>query len=209
MSIRHAILPVLFGLSLLLWACDPTGPASGLVDGLPEAPNREARYLFLLGTPGEQPTGPGQALADKGLLVVAPKAGSEGISRPVKVRHWIRELLALGVPEDRISVVGLRSGGADALEVSAMVKIGDMAFVLVEACALGNVQQEEAFADLIDVLGRSLRGRILSLRAEEGVASGSCASLFERAPFAETWETEFTDEGWVKPLLDWVDGGVG
>ncbi|GAB6052989.1 hypothetical protein JCM17960_18090 [Magnetospira thiophila] len=195
---------LLLALPLMLGGCGDPLPTAGLHAELPDAPNRASRYLFLLGPPGDPMTQPGQALADRGLLVVAPTEGGRGISRPVRVRHWIRELLALGVPADRLAVVGFGLGGDEALEISALVKMGDLSFVLIGTCALGDAQREEQFQSLIETLGTSLRGRLLSLRAETGAQSGSCAALFERSPFAETWESSYAETDWLTPLLDWI-----
>jgi len=148
------------------------------------------------------------ALGSRGAVVISqqrPK-GTDYIAFAGLVVSQVEQLIAAGVPEDRIAVVGFSKGGAIALRVSSFLRRPNVRFVLLAACWRENEPQV------------SLTGRVLSIREKtDELAPHSCKPLAERVERPTSFEEIIIETGkshgafylpravWTKPTLDFVE----
>ena len=117
----------------------------------------------------------------------------------------IEKLVAAGVPEDHIAVVGFSKGGAIAMRVSSFLRRPDVRFVLLAACWREDEPQVR------------FTGRVLSIREKSDKLAGySCKPIAEKAEKPTSFEEIVIDTGkshgafylprkeWTKPTLDFI-----
>jgi dienelactone hydrolase len=122
------------------------------------------------------------------------------------VADQVRQLLAAGVPAERISVVGFSKGGAIATVASALLKDPRVTFVFLGACGDWVKGRDD-----LDV-----RGRILSIYEASDELGTSCEPLFAQASEPGEHREIRIDTGaahgaffrprseWLAPLFRWV-----
>jgi predicted esterase len=148
-----------------------------------------------------------QALASRGAIVISqqrPK-DTDYIAFAGSVVSQVETLVAAGVSEDHIAVVGFSKGGAIAFRVSSFLRRPNVRFVLLAACWREDEPQV------------SLTGRVLSIREKTDTLSPySCKPLAERAQKPTSFEEIVIDTGkshgafylpravWTKPTLDFI-----
>jgi hypothetical protein len=147
------------------------------------------------------------ALGSRGAVVISqqrPK-DTDYIAFAGSVVSQVEKLVAAGVPEDHIAVVGFSKGGAIALRVSSFLRRPNVRFVLLAGCWREDEPQV------------SLTGRVLSIREKsDELAPHSCRPLAGRAEKPTSFEEIVIDTGkshgafylpravWTKPTLDFV-----
>lgn len=147
------------------------------------------------------------ALASRGAVVISqerPK-DTDYIAFAGSVVSQVEKLIAAGVPEDHIAVVGFSKGGAIAVRVSSFLRRPNVRFVLLAACWREDEPQV------------SLTGRVLSIREQtDALAPYSCNPLAERSVEPTSFEEIVLDTGkshgafylpraaWTKATLDFV-----
>ncbi len=128
-----------------------------------------------------------------------------------KVAGQVQTLLAAGVPEANITVVGASKGGGIALLVSHLVENRGVNYAVLSICSPATVD---------DLLARhiTLHGNVLSLYDAGDPLAGSCARLFEASRgtgLEQEKEIElYIGSGhgilfqplkeWVEPILAWA-----
>ncbi|HEU4801411.1 MAG TPA: alpha/beta hydrolase [Gemmatimonadales bacterium] len=88
-----------------------------------------------------------------------------------QVTHQVDSLLALGVPPERITVVGFSRGSAIAMLASSRLRNPALGFVFIAACGPWAFELPEL----------RVTGRILSLHETSDSLGESCAPLFARS----------------------------
>ena len=88
-----------------------------------------------------------------------------------QLTHQVDSLLALGVPPERITVVGFSRGSAIAMLASSRLRNPALGFVFIAACGSWAFELPEL----------QVTGRILSLYETSDSLGESCAPLFARA----------------------------
>lgn len=231
-------LPLLCGLSILtcvlLFSCgkkqqapakEDVSKGGAVLKNIPTKIDPQARYLFYLHgaiveDKGVRPEHPQfgvyeyeailDTLAARGLVVIseARQSGTSVYGYARKVMAQIDELLAAGVPPDRISVAGHSKGGAIAIRVCSMLGNERMNFVFLASC----------FAGPFTAPGPDLCGRVLSIYDASDDLAGSCQRAFDMAtrPLIHREIELHTGEGhgvfyrpraeWIDPLVEWVKG---
>jgi hypothetical protein len=153
------------------------------------------------------------ALGSEGATVVSEvrESGTNAYEYARTVAEKIEGMIANGTAPEDITVVGFSKGGSIAIFTSHFLSRPDVNFVFIAACA--------------DWLSSAptlmVNGNILSIYEESDGLAGSCVSLASRnenlSSFTELATTTgnehgafyLPDDGWVKPLLAWIDGGEG
>ena len=138
------------------------------------------------------------AFRERGFVVhseIRPKGSSVGDGAD-RVVSQVRELLASGVPADRITVVGASMGAAIGLHTAARLQNRDVRFVLLGPCLSRNfpaVAKEE---------GKDPAGRILVIRDRSDVPD--CAPFDGNA--TETVIDTGLRHGFLyRPLPEWLE----
>jgi dienelactone hydrolase len=151
-----------------------------------------------------------EALTSSGADVIAEQRpqGTDFREFGVRIADQVRDLLAAGVPAERIAVVGFSKGGAIAIIAAAQLADPRITFVLLGPC--GDWLEEQ---DDVDV-----GGRILSIYERSDELGTSCQPLFARAraPGARLEIMIDTGEGhgafyrprpeWLEPAMRWIEG---
>jgi acetyl esterase/lipase len=147
-------------------------------------------------------------LAASGAQVIAEQrpAGTDFVKFGEHVAAQVRELLAKGVPAERIAVVGFSKGGGIAIIASALLANPRITFVFLAPCG-------DWLDNRSDV---NVRGRILSIYEKTDELGTSCAPLFKRATAPGEHHEVMIHTGlghgafyqpraeWLKPTLQWV-----
>jgi hypothetical protein len=186
---------------------------------LPEVVDPRAQHVFylhgkIIEDAGRRPTHPRwgvyeydavlTALAAAGNVVISEqRAPGTSVARyAASVKVQVEQLLAAGVPADRISVVGFSKGGAIAQAVSARLR-ASIRYVFIASCD-GTAK------------GPLLHGHVLSLREKSDTTTGSCVPRLRASPeLSGHREIEIAIGGghgafyrphdaWMKPLLRFV-----
>ncbi|MUV15490.1 alpha/beta hydrolase [Lysobacter sp. HX-5-24] len=147
-------------------------------------------------------------LGSRGAVVISqqrPK-DTDYIAFAGSVVSQVEKLVAAGVPEDHIAVVGFSKGGAIAMRVSSFLRRPDVRFVLLAACWRDDEPQVR------------FTGRVLSIREKsDSLAGYSCKPIAEKAEKPTSFEEIVIDTGkshgafylprkeWTKPTLDFID----
>ena len=146
-------------------------------------------------------------LASRGAVVISqqrPK-DTDYIAFAGSVVSRVEKLIAAGVPEDHIAVVGFSKGGAIAMRVSSFLRRSDVRFVLLAACWRDDEPQVR------------FTGRVLSIREKSDTLAGhSCTPIAEKTEKPTSFEEIVIDTGkshgafylprkeWTKPTLDFI-----
>jgi len=153
------------------------------------------------------------ALGADGALVVSDlrESGTKAHEYARTVAEKIEAMIANGTAPEDITVVGFSKGGSIAIFTSHFLGHPDVNFVFIAACADWLSSAQELMVN----------GNIFSIYEESDGLAGSCASLASRnenlSSFTELATTTgkehgafyLPDDGWVKPLLAWIEGGEG
>ncbi len=194
---------------------------------VPSEVNPDARYVIylhgrIIEDEGVRPTHPQfgvyeyeailEELAGSGLEVISevrpPSADAADHARRAALQ--VRELVAAGVPEDHITVMGFSKGGAIAILSSWDLQEPAVRFVWLAACG--------DWAFRMSALVPA--GRVLSIHEASDELGVSCEPLFRRSDLIEAEEVRI-DTGerhgafyrpipeWIVPAVDWAQGGAG
>ena len=150
-----------------------------------------------------------EALGANGATVVSEvrESGTKAHEYAQSVVAEIEDMIATGTAPEDITVVGFSKGGSIAIMASHYLGHPDVNFVFIAACA-----------DWISSAPQlTVSGNILSIYEESDALAGSCASLASRNENLSSF-TEFSTstgkehgafylplDGWVEPLLAWID----
>jgi len=174
--------------ALLLSAAPAAAQRGAILSDVPAQVRPGARYLIYLHgriveEKGPRPTDERfgvyeyplilDSLAASGAEVIAEQRplGTDFRAFGAHVADQVRRLLAMGVPAERIAVVGFSKGGAIAIIASALLQDPRLTFVFLAPC--GDWVQGR---DDVDV-----RGRILSIYEASDEMGTSCEPLFAQA----------------------------
>lgn len=188
----------------------------------PDKPDPARHYVFYLHgkiveAGGPRPIDPKFGLYDYPALIDAiGKNGAIVVTaqRPVDtdvaqyagmVVGQVERLIAAGVPEDHIAIVGFSKGGAIAARVSSFLRRPNVRFVLLAACWRKDEPQLR------------FTGRVLSIReASDTLSPYSCKPIAEQAEKPTSFEERVIETGkshgafylprevWVKPMLEFI-----
>lgn len=201
-----------------------TALAGEVVADVPEAPAKDAHYLFylhggIIEVAGERPTRPGMgtyeyrkvlaALAEGGFVVIseARPEGTVVAEYAEKVVGQVKALLEAGVPVSNVTVVGFSKGGNIAVHASTQLANPQLTFVLLGACGEW-VEQPEL----------KVSGRILSIHELSDTIAGSCEKVFANAAELSAHQEIRIETGkdhgafyeprpeWLEPTLAWARG---
>jgi len=208
MFYRLAPLILLVFLIVLAKTVPPIGEGDNQVfDGPPIITDPAAFYVVMIGASEEA----AHAVAERDYRVVLqPMPFSEPAPyAAIAVRDNIRLMMARGIPPWQIAVVGAGRGGRLTLEVSALMHLRSIRYVVFGACPNGggkNIQR------LVDLYSADMIGRILSLVPARWTAS--CQAVFEETTGAGWWERELEgvdtevferpDDLWLEQLDGWI-----
>ncbi|KGQ18597.1 Esterase [Lysobacter dokdonensis DS-58] len=152
-----------------------------------------------------------ESLALRGAVVISQQRPKDTayIAFAGGVVGQIEALIAAGVPEDHIAVVGFSKGGAIAMRVSSFLRRPDVRFVLLAACWRDDEPQVR------------FTGRVLSIREKSDTLSPySCKPIAEKAEKPTSFEEIVIDTGkshgafylprkqWTVPTLDFISGAA-
>lgn len=149
-----------------------------------------------------------EALGARGATVISARRphGTDMDEYAGHVLAQIERLIAAGVPETRIAVVGFSKGGGIAIRVSSFLRRDGVRFALLAACP-GAPQHR-------------LTGRVLSVLEASDTLAQSCRPMTEHAEKPAAFEEITISTGkrhgafyqprseWVQPVLDWVGEAV-
>lgn len=197
-----------------------SGEQSGVFKDVPEKIDARSRYLFYLH---------GRIVEDKGIRPVSEQhgvyeyekiveafrgAGFDVISeaRPrgtdvkqyaLKVAAQVNTLLKAGVPPRHITVVGASKGSMIAMQVSSLLRQGEVNFVLIAGCGEQTLKNPEL----------NLNGRVLSIYDASDQGAGTCEKLFARSTgLDKRSEVKLNlnlGHGFIyRPLKEWIDPAV-
>jgi hypothetical protein len=152
-----------------------------------------------------------EALGADGATVVSDvrESGTKAHEYARIVVEKIETKIATGTAPDDITVVGFSKGGSIAIFTSHFLGHPEVNFVFIAACA----DWISAAPDLM------VNGDIFSIYEESDTLAGSCASLASRnedlGSFTELATSTGLEhgafylplEGWIEPLLAWVEAG--
>lgn len=210
----------------LLLSATPALAQRGSIHGdVPAHPRSDARYLIYLHgriveeqrslRPSDERFGHYEyqrildTLAASGAEVIAEQRapGTDFRQFGSHVADQVRQLLAAGVPAERIAVVGFSKGGAIAIIASALLQDPRIAFVFLAPCGDWVKGRDD-----VDV-----RGRILSIYEASDELGTSCEPLLAQASDPGEYREVRIDTGaghgafyrprseWLAPLLQWVE----
>jgi hypothetical protein len=142
------------------------------------------------------------ALGSKGFVVISDlrPSGADVRTWAERVRDQVEALIAEGVPESHIGVVGFSKGGAIAILSSSLLQRDGVSFAFLAACGPWIRQIEDL----------NPRGRLLSIRERSDELADSCLALQELTrqptPFKEIeLELGGGHGAFFKPHAEWVD----
>jgi hypothetical protein len=205
----------------------PTPSRTGMAQGalwkdIADKVDPKARYLFylhgrIIEEQGIRPTSPRfgvyeyekilQTLVDKGFVVISearPK-GTDMAEYANKVVGQIQTLLKVGVPPERITVVGASKGGGIAILTSTLLKNRNVNFVIIAACA----GDPDAYQPRVDFWGNILS--IYDYKDDTGAES--CQKFFAQSTGLNRRKEVVLKFGLghgilYRPLKEWVDPAV-
>jgi acetyl esterase/lipase len=222
--LSHSLFALAIACGLLLSAERASAQKGSILSAVPAHPRPGARYLIYLHARNVEEQGARpvderfgtyeyhqilDTLAASGADVIAeqrPK-GTDFRAFGAHVADQVRQLLAAGVPAERIAVVGFSKGGAIAIIASALLKNERIPFVFLGACGDWVKGRDD-----VDV-----RGRILSIYEASDELGTSCEPLFAQAiaPGEHREIRISTGAGhgafyrprseWLAPVLAWVE----
>lgn len=213
---------ILQAMTMLLATVMPAAFAGTIVTVAPEQPDSAKTYLFylhgrIIENSGPKPTDSRfglydypavlEALASRGAVVISAQrpANTNMFAYAGTVVAQIEQLIAAGVPERNIVVVGFSKGGGIATRVSSYLHRPQLRYVLLAACPDGQVPST-----------LRLSGQVLSIYEASDTLGGSCRHFtgFAQKPerFSEVQIATGKQHGafyqplseWLVPLLDWV-----
>jgi predicted esterase len=215
-------MPRLLALALLLFAS--AAAAADVVTTPPTKPDPAKTYVFYLHGKVVEEKGPHavdprfgmydypailDALGSRGAVVISAQReqDTDVATYAGSVVGQVERLVAAGVPESHIVIVGFSKGGAIAARISSFLRRPDVRFVLLAACWRPDEPQLR------------LTGRVLSIREKSDTLSPySCKPLAEKAEKPTSFEEVIIDTGlshgafyvpraaWTKPTLDYING---
>ena len=194
---------------------------------VPSEVDPEARYVIylhgrIIEDEGVRPTHPRfgvyeyeailEELAGHGLEVIGEvrPPSADGAEYARRTAQQVRELIAAGVPEDHITVMGFSKGGAIAILTSWELQEPAVRYVWLAACG--------DWAFRMSALVPA--GRILSIHEASDELGVSCEPLFGRSDLITAEEVRI-DTGeqhgafyrpvpeWVAPAVEWIRGMAG
>jgi hypothetical protein len=210
---------------LLLSAAPALAQRGSIHGAVPAQPSSDARYLIYLHgriieeqgipRPSDARFGPYEyqqildTLAASGAEVIAEQraSGTDFRQFGAHVADQVRQLLAAGVPAERIAVVGFSKGGGIAIIASALLQDPRITFVFLAPCGDWVKGRDD-----VDV-----RGRILSIYEASDELGTSCEPLLAQASDPGEHRELRIDTGaghgafyrprpeWLAPLLQWVE----
>lgn len=208
MFFRFAPLILFAVLIVLARIGPPIGAGDNQVfDGPPIVIDPAAFYVVMIGASQEV----AHAVAERDYrVVVQPMPAAEPAPfAAIAVTEKIRLMMARGVPPWQIAVVGAGRGGRLTLEVSALMHLRSIRYVVFGACPKGGGKNMQR---LVDLYSADMIGRILSLVLARGTAS--CQAVFEETTGAGWWERELEDvytgvferpdNLWLEQLDGWI-----
>jgi hypothetical protein len=197
---------------------------AGVLDAVPAAPDRTARYLIylhgrIIEEQGRQAVSPEfgryeydkilDAFVSRGFTVIAELRGPDaGEPFAEKVAGQVRALLRAGVPADHVTVVGFSKGGGLTVAAAARAAEPGVSYAVLAGCS-----QEQAW---VARWAPAVRGRMLSVFDRSDRFKPSCAPLFASAKgLSATKEVALNtglDHGlfyaprteWLDPLVAWA-----
>jgi acetyl esterase/lipase len=208
---------------LLLSATPVLAQRGAVLADLPAQPRAGARYIIylhgrIIEEKGPRPTDERfgiyeyqqilDTLAASGADVIAEQRppGTDFRAFGSHVADQVRQLVAAGVPAERIAVVGFSKGGAIAIIASALLQDPGVTFVFLAPCGDWVNGRDD-----VDV-----RGRILSIYEASDEMGTSCEPLFARARAPGEHREIRIDTGgghgafyrprpeWLAPLFQWI-----
>ena len=148
------------------------------------------------------------AFRDRGFVVsgeIRPKQASVSDSAE-RVVEQVRQLLALGVPADHVTVVGGSMGAAIAFLASVRLQNPDLRFCVLGACL------SETVRGLLADEGKAPSGHLLSIREASDESSSPCPSwrddLAAGSPLVAreiVLDTGLRHGFLYRPLPEWLD----
>jgi hypothetical protein len=133
-----------------------------------------------------------------------------------KVAEEVGELLAAGVPPQRVNVIGYSRGGFLTLLTSIYVNRADVGYVVLAGC-MNDSGTFKQFAPVLLRYSEKFIGEFLSIREQSDADFGSCRPYFAKATSqpANTEEVLMTgkghqfavepDDSWVGPVVQWME----
>jgi len=206
----HRLAPLILVAFLIVLAktVPPIGAGKDRVfDGPPVIIDPAAFYVVMIGASREVAL----AVAERDYRVVLqPMPVAEPAPyAAIAVKENIDLMMARGVPPWQIAVVGAGRGGRLTLEVSALMHLRSIRYVVFGACTNGG---EENMQRLVDLYSADMIGRILSLVPAHWTES--CHAVFEETTGAGWWERELEgvdmgvferpDDLWLEQLDGWI-----
>jgi pimeloyl-ACP methyl ester carboxylesterase len=183
---------------LLVAACD-AGPK--VHARVPAQVSPDKTYVFHFSGMEEA-----RALAAKGLEVIVEERlpGQDDDGYSVLIWERMRELLARGVPLQRIGLVGRGAGGRLAMMAAGLAQAPDTGLVAVGACPPEGAAGREDYERILRLHAHGIKSRFLSLIPKDGAGAGSCAEAFRVANGAHTWEAAIDATAWAAETADWM-----
>lgn len=200
---------ILFGF-LIYFAATLPPPGQGdnqVFYGPPIVIDPAAFYVVMIGATEEAARG----VAERDFRVVLqPMPAIEPApDAAFAVTENIRLMMERGIPPWQIAVAGAGRGGRLTLEVSSLMHLRSIRYVVFGACPEGG---GENMRRLVDLHSANMIGRILSLVPARGAAS--CEAVFEETSGAGWWERDLEgvgmevfgrpDDLWLEQLDGWI-----
>jgi len=176
-------------------------------DGPPIVIDPAAFYVVMIGASEEA----ARTVAERDFRVVLqPMPATEPApNAAIAVVENIRLMMERGIPPWQIAVAGAGRGGRLTLEVSSLMHLRSIRYVVFGACPEDG---GESMRRLVDLHSVNMIGRILSLVPARGAAS--CEAVFEETSGAGWWERDLEgvgmevferpDDLWLEQLDGWI-----
>lgn len=183
---------------LVLGACD-AGPK--VHARVPAQVSPDKAYVFYFSGPEGA-----RALAAKGLEVIVEDRlpGQDDDGYAVRIWERMRELLARGVPLQRIGLVGSGAGGRLAMMAAGLAQAPDTGLVVVGACPPPGAAGREDYERVLRLYAHGIKSRFLSLVPKGETGAAPCAEAFQVANGADTWEAAIDPAAWAAEVADWM-----
>lgn len=202
--------------------------AQAIFGDVPQKIDPKERYLFFLHgqiveNKGIRPTSEKygtyeyrkilETFKRKGFNVIseAREKNTNVLTYAQKVIRQVGQLLAAGVPQRNITIVGASKGGAIAFYVSSQMKQKEINYVIIASCV-------GKFAKNAGDRGFLLTGNVLSIYDKKDEHFGSCMPFFEAAKGKglSKYKEVAVDMGnghgfhyvpekeWINPIIEWA-----